>query len=187
MWSITLFQVNWIIFRYTFLSRFSSYLYLASYLSIASNLIGQQLSLYTQAGFVLTLVNLNAATKRRQTDFRATEFESNWHRVSDRDAVWLDWAIYCTLGNFLKPVATIILPESATLLGNFCNLSFFSWNDFWATFTDLLRIFTGHTDLGLHSWQSATRCTAKKYSKSIFFNQNKMESDSRVCDSCIQI
>ena len=31
--------------------------------------------------------------------------------------VWPDWAIYCTLGNFSKPVATIILP---TFLGNFC-------------------------------------------------------------------
>ena len=28
--------------------------------------------------------------------------------------------IYWTLGNFSKPVATISLPESPTLLGNFC-------------------------------------------------------------------
>ena len=34
--------------------------------------------------------------------------------------VWLDWAIYWTLGNFLKPLATIILPKSLTFLGNFC-------------------------------------------------------------------
>ena len=27
---------------------------------------------------------------------------------------------FCTLGKFLKPVATIILPKSPTLLGNFC-------------------------------------------------------------------
>ena len=27
---------------------------------------------------------------------------------------------FCTLGNFLKPVATINLPKSPTLLGNFC-------------------------------------------------------------------
>ena len=26
--------------------------------------------------------------------------------------VWPDWAIYCTFGNFLKPLATINLPQS---------------------------------------------------------------------------
>ena len=31
-----------------------------------------------------------------------------------------DWAIFCTLGNFLKPLATIILPKSPTFLGNSC-------------------------------------------------------------------
>ena len=35
-------------------------------------------------------------------------------------SVWPDWAIYWTLGNFSKPVATISLPKSPTLLGNFC-------------------------------------------------------------------
>ena len=34
--------------------------------------------------------------------------------------VWPDWANYWTLGNFLKPVATINLPKSPTFLGNFC-------------------------------------------------------------------
>ena len=34
--------------------------------------------------------------------------------------VWLDWAIYCTLGNFSKPVATIILPKLPTFIGNSC-------------------------------------------------------------------
>ena len=32
-------------------------------------------------------------------------------------AVWPDWAIYSTLGNFLKPLATINLPKSTTFLG----------------------------------------------------------------------
>ena len=32
--------------------------------------------------------------------------------------VWPDWAIYWTLGDFLKTLATINLPKS--LLGNFC-------------------------------------------------------------------
>ena len=43
--------------------------------------------------------------------------------------MWPDWAIYWTLGNFLKPLVTIILPKSTIFLGNFCqrcqNLSFF--------------------------------------------------------------
>ena len=30
------------------------------------------------------------------------------------------WSIFCALGNFLKPLATINLPKSLTLLGNFC-------------------------------------------------------------------
>ena len=34
--------------------------------------------------------------------------------------VWPDWAIYWTLGNFLKPLATINLPKSPTFFGNFC-------------------------------------------------------------------
>ena len=33
--------------------------------------------------------------------------------------MWPDWAIYWTLGSFLKPLATINLPKSLTLLGNF--------------------------------------------------------------------
>ena len=31
-----------------------------------------------------------------------------------------DWAIYWTLGNFSKPLATNNLPKSPTFLGNFC-------------------------------------------------------------------
>ena len=34
--------------------------------------------------------------------------------------VWPDLAIYWTLGNFLKPLATIDLPKSPTSLGKFC-------------------------------------------------------------------
>ena len=36
------------------------------------------------------------------------------------DAVWPDWAIYWTLGNFSKPLASINMPKSFTFLGNFC-------------------------------------------------------------------
>ena len=34
--------------------------------------------------------------------------------------VWPDWAIYWTLRNFLKPLATFNLPKSTTFLGIFC-------------------------------------------------------------------
>ena len=34
--------------------------------------------------------------------------------------MWPDWAIYWTLGNFLRPLAAINLPKSSTFLGNFC-------------------------------------------------------------------
>ena len=35
-------------------------------------------------------------------------------------SVWPDLAIFCTLGDFLKPLATIILLKSPIVLGNFC-------------------------------------------------------------------
>ena len=37
-----------------------------------------------------------------------------------RQSVWPELAIFCTLGNHSKPVATLILPKSLTFLGNFC-------------------------------------------------------------------
>ena len=37
-------------------------------------------------------------------------------------SVWPDWAIYWTLGKFLKPLATINLPKSPTFLDNFCKV-----------------------------------------------------------------
>ena len=37
-----------------------------------------------------------------------------------QQTVWPDWAIYWTLGKFLKPLATIYLPKSPTFLVNFC-------------------------------------------------------------------
>ena len=45
-----------------------------------------------------------------------------WHHSShpSRHPVWPDWAIYWTLGNFLKTLATFNLPKSFTFLGNFC-------------------------------------------------------------------
>ena len=62
-------------------------------------------------------------------------------------AVWPDWAFHWTLGNFLKPFAIIILPKSPTIL-IFVKVSksfIFYWNQFWATFKDIWRFFSGHT------------------------------------------
>ena len=53
--------------------------------------------------------------------------------------LWPDWAIYWTLGNFSKCVATISLPKSLTFLGNFCNgVKIYH---FWLTFIDIWRFF----------------------------------------------
>ena len=38
------------------------------------------------------------------------------------NSVWPDWAIYWTLGYFLKPLEAINLPKSPTFLGNFCKV-----------------------------------------------------------------
>ena len=58
--------------------------------------------------------------------------------------MWPDWAIYCTLGNFLKDLATIILPNFSTFLDNFCKGV--KIIHFWATFIDIWRHFIGHTE-----------------------------------------
>ena len=41
----------------------------------------------------------------------------NKHHSSE--SVWPNWAIYWTLGNFLKPLTTIYLSKSPTFLGDF--------------------------------------------------------------------
>ena len=63
--------------------------------------------------------------------------------------MWPDWAIFSTLGNHSKPVPTIILPKSPTLLGNFCKgvkiIHFSSEIIFRETFIDFWRFLFGHT------------------------------------------
>ena len=41
-------------------------------------------------------------------------------RINEDGSVWPYWAIYWTLYNFLKPLATFNLPKSPTFVGNFC-------------------------------------------------------------------
>ena len=78
----------------------------------------------------------------------------NWriikHLRQNESPVWPDWAIYWTLGNFLKPLATINLPKSPTFLGNFCEVV--KINHFWATFIDIWRFFFGHTEWDIGKW-----------------------------------
>ena len=61
-----------------------------------------------------------------------------------------DWATYWTLGNFLKPLATIGLPKFPTILGNFFGsfkiYHFSSKMIFGAAFIDIWQFFSGHTD-----------------------------------------
>ena len=40
-----------------------------------------------------------------------------WSIIYVLELVWPDWAIYYTLGNFSKPVATVILLKLPTFLG----------------------------------------------------------------------
>ena len=64
--------------------------------------------------------------------------------------VWPDWAIFCTLGNFLKPLAKINLAKSPTFFGNFCKgvkISHFSSEIILGNFYRHLMIFSGHTGL----------------------------------------
>ena len=63
--------------------------------------------------------SLNNLNEWRFVDLTNSQFSFNFNLLALRP-VWHYWAIYCTLGNFFKPVATIILPKSPTILGNFC-------------------------------------------------------------------
>ena len=62
--------------------------------------------------------------------------------------VWPDWAIYWTLGNFPKPLATINLPKSPTFSGIFwkgVKIYFFVEKLFLRNFYRHLAIFSSHT------------------------------------------
>ena len=62
--------------------------------------------------------------------------------------MWPDWPIYWSLGNLVKPLATINLPESPTFLGNFCKGVIFLVKSFLGNFyRHLATFFSGHTGL----------------------------------------
>ena len=63
-------------------------------------------------------------------------------------------AIYCTLDNFSKPVATIILPKSTTFLCNFwkgVKTFIFLMKSFWAIFIDISTFYWSHWKQPCHS------------------------------------
>ena len=66
-----------------------------------------------------------------------------------RYPVWPDWAIYWSLGNFLKPLAAINLPKSHTFLGIFCKSVKIYFISSEVIFGQLLytfgNFFSGHT------------------------------------------
>ena len=57
--------------------------------------------------------------------------------------------IFCTLGNFLKPLATISLPKSLPLLGTFCKgvkIYHFSSEIIFGQLLRTFGDFSGHTE-----------------------------------------
>ena len=65
--------------------------------------------------FRLLLVATFNWVRKTSSHFNHATFPSSPH------SMWPDWAICCTLGNFLKPWATNILPKLPTFFVNFCN------------------------------------------------------------------
>ena len=62
--------------------------------------------------------------------------------------MWPDLAIYWTLDNFFKSLATIDLPKSPTFLDNFCKgLKIYQYSSeiILGNFLDIWRFFSGHT------------------------------------------
>ena len=74
-----------------------------------------------QVAYILFTNKANSPPKRNfQVDYKRKHTSCSTIRIPRSQAVWPDWDIYWTLGDFLKPLATINLPKSTTLFGNFC-------------------------------------------------------------------
>ena len=84
--------------------------------------------------------------EQKKFDFSKQKFFGKWSQVY-KEPVWPDWAIYWTLGNFLKPLATINLPKSPTFLSSFCEgvkIYHFSSEIIFGNFYRHLSIFSGY-------------------------------------------
>ena len=87
---------------------------------------------------------------------------SSWSRSN---SVWPDSAIYWTLGNFSKLLATISLPKSLTFLGDL--------------FIDIWRFFTGHTAQIVKMFQSGHAAHVEKWSEQIDQSKNNYKTKWR--------
>ena len=94
-------------------------------------------------GFVFKIVLLEETENKFETD--AGDGHLKLHlsilgvsSASASAAVWPDWAIYWTLGKFLKPLATINLPKSLSFL---CNSLIFLVKSFLGNYYRHLAIF----------------------------------------------
>ena len=100
-------------------------------------------------------------------------------------SVWPDLAIDWTLGNFLKPLATINFPKSPTVLGNFCvgakifNFSseiifgqlLWTFCDFYlvtlAVFLEILKCRSSQFQIGTYLYNEAIHCQIQPRSPSM--------------------
>ena len=130
--------------------------------------------------------NLSDGDHRDHSVWRAQTL-SLWMNARQRDRslsllppVWLDWAIYWNLGNFLKPLETINLPKSPTFCGNFCKgvkIYHFSKKSFCGNFNRHLAIFSGHT-VCLPLSLSPSR-SLSYYRPPMYRQSSSVKSDSR--------
>ena len=95
------------------------------------------------------------------------------------ETVWPDWAIYWTLGKFLKPLATINLPKSPTFFSNFhkvvkifhfsCDIIF---GQLLWTFGDLFLVTLDRASkMGLYTESGISKsiCKQRKISLNLFW------------------
>ena len=83
-----------------------------------------------------------------QTLFQSELRCTMWCLKRQIQAVWPDWAIFSTLGNFFKPLATINFSQSSPVLVNFCKgvkIMHFLVKPFLGNFYRHLAILPGHT------------------------------------------
>ena len=99
-------------------------------------------------------------------------------------SVWPDWAVYCTLGNFSKLVASIILPKSPTFLGNFCKgVKIFHFSS-GIIFGQLLKTFGGFLLVTLNSlWAKNTK--KFKFKREYFCPSESMSQKAKIGNSTI--
>ena len=97
-----------------------------------------------QNSLEIPIGNENVSNQTKYLIFRLWKLEV---RVSP---VWPDWAIYCTLGNFSKPVATFILPKFTTFFDNFRKvLKIFNFPSeiiLGNFYRDISQLFTGQSE-----------------------------------------